>query len=116
MTKTEKQYFKVYEIYGIRQIENGKWIAFNRDYKPLGIVAENYTQEIPDDEFPILGIPNDLEKEKLETIAWDIEKGIITDKNDRTVVFLYQDGCSPLKSKRYLNEYNARLKKLNQFI
>ncbi|MEP5600837.1 MAG: hypothetical protein ABJL44_07410 [Algibacter sp.] len=64
----------------------------------------------------IYGLSEDVSKVKLKAVAWDNEKGIVTDEKGRESVFLYKDECAPWDNKKYLNEYNSRLRKLRQII
>lgn len=116
MTKTEKHDFKINEIYGIRKNDSMEWVAFNRDYTPLGTERKSpmVKDYVDDKDFPLFGLSKNIKDNELKAVAWDGKEGIKMHEGSIEFVFLYADNCSPWLSKKYLDEYYVRLKKLNQ--
>lgn len=116
MTKAEKQYFKVHEIYGIRKNDEGEWVAFNRSYIPLGNERKAASKKdwVDDKDFPLYGLSKNAHIDKLREIAWGGGEGLKIEDGFPQFVFLYADVCAPWLSKNNLSQYKDRLEKLKR--
>ena len=111
-------FFRINLPYGIAKNEDGQWMAFNREYMPLGYNNEKHKGS-PGQSY--LGLPiytkyKRVSEKLLLEIAHD-ESGIQRDEEGNiATVFLYNDGNNPMNQSRekeeLWNDYFTKLKKL----
>lgn len=109
-------FFRINFPYGISKNENGDWIAFNREYMPLGFSDTKTTKDLT---IGYLDIPigsnysglNDKFISALVNEPKDIQKN---DSGEIVRFFLYDDGSNPCNSdnKSSWDSYFLKLKKL----
>lgn len=110
-------FFRINLPYGIERNNDGAWVAFNREYMPLGFNNTRLKGEV----FENTSIHTKYKKvtDKLLTgLAWDSEHGIQrNEKGEITKIFLYNDGSNPRnqsKDKKELwDSYFDKLKQLS---
>lgn len=90
--------------YCLLKQENGSYLALNRNYKPLSF---NTTDYLDYKDYPIEIRFKNLTKLKAFKLSWN--KSTNVDK-----IFLYNDGCIPVVSAKYMNEYLKKLKILSK--
>lgn len=111
-------FFRINLPYGIAKNENGEWMAFNREYMPLGFNDINF-KEHPG--YSYTNIPIYTKYKRLtENFLIDIahsEKGLSRNESGEIVkVFLYDDATNPVSSSKdqLWNSYFKKLQKLSK--
>jgi hypothetical protein len=94
----ESQYFRTHELYCLRQMEHGRYIKLNRDYKPLGLETQEWVRY---ENFPLELLPGLTPQVATKLSA----RG----SDDVTQICLYNDGCVPTSSDANMRAYLARL-------
>jgi hypothetical protein len=93
-------FFRINLPYGIARNTDGEWMAFNREYLPIGFnnKKNSYSFDInTKSEFPVQTSYKGLTEKFLVKLAWDEEKGIKRDKKGEIItVFFYNDATNPL--------------------
>lgn len=84
--------------YCIKQLEDGRYIVLNRNYKPLGVQSGDW---VVYEEHPS-AINLEITKSIAEKLSW-VGEGC-TD-----TIYLYNDGCIPTDAKEHMNAYLKRL-------
>ena len=109
-------FFRINLPYGIAKNQNDEWMAFNREYMPLGFNNMKYKKSPGDDylEMPIYTKYKDLDEKIIMKIVED-EKDV--ERNDEGVIikfYLYDDATNPTSNKdtkediwnKYFNKIN----------
>src|SRR5690554_1116288 len=108
-------FFRINMPYGISQNEKGEWIAFNREYMPLGYNTSKDSKPITEyGDQPIYSKFKGLTEKFLEKIL-DDPSTITKDNEGRIVhVFFYKDANNPSNpgNSMYWDRYFNILKKL----
>ncbi len=112
-------FFRINMPYGIIRNENGEWMAFNREYMPLGFNDIRYDSRVPNalPGCPIWTKYKALHEKTLLALAWS-ETGIRRDKEEKiNQVWFYNDGCNPSASdkKEHWDAYFEKIKKISKF-
>lgn len=116
-------FFRINLPYGIAKNENYEWMAFNREYLPLGFNNKNGISFNINgtSSFPVHTKYRGITEEKLLSLAWDDDSGIKRDDNGKiTTIFLYNDRSNPTNSDKADADINwetyiNKLKKLSAF-
>lgn len=117
-------FFRINLPYGIAKNENDEWMAFNREYMPLGfndISLKEHVGESYDDK-PIYTKYIELTEKLLLELSFNGEVGVRRDSNGKIEkVFLYNDGTNPSsghdsknEEEKMWNEYFQKLKKVSK--
>lgn len=113
-------FFRINMPYGVAKNENNEWVAFNREYLPLGFNDTNLKKRPGEDYqgYPIYTKYKGLTEKLLIKLAWG-EKGIIrNEKGEIKTIFFYNDGTNPQnqsKDKVYLWEaYFEKIKTISK--
>lgn len=115
-------FFRINLPYGIKKNSNDEWVAFNREYKPLGWNDSfNNTISLHDDNlnstYPIFTKYKGLTEKKLSSIVKDDEKYLKFDKDGKIIeVFFYNDGNNPSNEQKNWIEYIEKLKKVSNLL
>lgn len=111
-------FFRINCPYGIARNENGEWMAFNREYLPLGYNDINLKGSPGKSylDLPVYTKYQAVSKKLLLELA-DDDSSIHRDENGNvTTVFLYDDGTNPMnlldKKKDLWKKYFHKLEKL----
>lgn len=108
-------FFKYNLPYGIEKNSDNEWIAFNRDYLPLGYHEKITNNEIA--KLPVFASYKGLTEKKLIELAWNPIEGVIRNNNNEIEkIFLYRDdNTNPaiINNDKTWNQYFERLKKLS---
>lgn len=91
-------FFRINLPYGIAKNENDEWMAFNREYMPLGFNDMSLKEHvgISYNDKPIYTKYKGLSERFLLSISFDGEKGVRRDSEDKIEkVFFYNDGSNP---------------------
>lgn len=84
--------------YGLQKNDDGSWTFFNRKYKPVGVVTQDWAEY--DD--PRHKLPVQLTKAQLQKL--DVEG-----KGDGDTIYLYDDATNPERGGSALRAYLDRL-------
>lgn len=115
-------FFRINLPYGIARNNNDEWMAFNREYMPLGFNDIKFKQHIGTSyhENPIYTKYTRLTEKLLLELAFDKEKGVKRDLNGKIeTIFFYNDGSNPTSSytskadeDKMWHDYFEKLKKI----
>jgi len=116
-------FFRVNLPYGIAKSDkSNKWIAFNREYKPLGtnISSGNFDLQRNEDEFPKLYTSYKGLTEKAILKIFDGEENVSRDENGEIYqAWFYNDGTNPnnqdKKENKYWDIYFNKVKMIAKF-
>lgn len=113
-------FFRINLPYGFAKNENGEWMAFNRDYRPIGY-NDSSKKELPGQSYLDLPVYTKYQRvtEKLLLDIVDYEHEIHrNDKGEIVKIFLYNDQTNPVNQssdKPILWEnYFKKLKRLSK--
>lgn len=112
-------FFRINLPYGIAKNENGEWMAFNREYMPLGFNDTSF-KEHPGYSYsniPIYTKYKRLTEAFLIDIAHDGEKGLSRNEAGEILkVFFYDDATNPVSNSKDLfwENYFEKLQKLSK--
>lgn len=103
-------FFRINLPYGLTRNKNGEWMAFNREYMPLGYNNKDhktdFSAEKEFNESPIYTSYKGLtEKVLLSIAARDGESVRRDDKGEICEVWLYNDGTNPMNQSSNHNSY-----------
>nr|WP_319265223.1 hypothetical protein [uncultured Draconibacterium sp.] len=91
-------FFRINLPYGIAKNRNNEWMAFNREYLPLGFNNENY-REAPGENYTNLPVYTKYKQvpEHLLLELADEKHAVQRDKNGEIIrLYLYNDGTNPV--------------------
>ncbi|MFZ4414188.1 MAG: hypothetical protein ACOYOV_13985 [Bacteroidales bacterium] len=113
-------FFRINLPYGIARNENGEWMAFNREYLPLGFIDQSL-KGMPGKSYldlPVYTYYKNVTEKLLLQLADDDTSLQRNDSNEIVKVFFYSDGTNPrnhIKDNDILwNKYFAKLKILSK--
>lgn len=109
-------FFRINFPYGIKRNSKDEWIAFNREYMPLGwnsiVNQKSINQNDVYGDLPIYTKYQKLTDAKLIKLAWG-EDGVKRDEKDKIyMIFLYDDGTNPQSNPEYWSNYFDKIKVL----
>lgn len=106
MTDTVSEFRQVFLIYCLQRQEDGRFIALNRRYKPVGM---NSTEWVKYEDFPV-GF-------KFKRALSDHQVAALSFKDDTAseCIYLYNDGCIPTDSPSAWAAYAERLGRLASY-
>jgi len=90
----------VFLPYCIKKLADGRYVVLNRKYKPLGFST---SEKLDYESYPITVKMRGLKAKTAVKLSW---KG--DDNTDE--IFLYNDGCVPTQSAKFMSAYLERLK------
>jgi hypothetical protein len=103
-------FFRINLPYGIQKNEKGEWMAFNREYEPLGFNERNFSfpesTNLSKDDLPIFTkYKNVTEKKLLEIGKSDDPESIYrNNKGEIYRVYLYNDATNPVNQMKDVPE------------
>lgn len=115
-------FFRINLPYGIAKNDNGEWMAFNREYRPIGF-NESSHKGLPGKDYQNLNVYtkykpfNKKSLEKLESMGASFHKN---GKDEVYKIFLYTDGTNPVNvssiklQEQLWNEYFEKIKLLSK--
>lgn len=111
-------FFRINLPYGIAKNSNGEWMAFNREYMPIGFNT-NVLKRKPESDYsdlPVYTKYREITKDLLLQIS-DNETDLHKDKEGNVVkLFLYNDNTNPMNQAQdkieLWDKYFEKLKKL----
>jgi len=111
-------FFRINMPYGIAKNDKGEWLAFNREYVPIGWNNEEYKQDLSSSEsfsdIPIKTWYKNATEELLMRLA-DRTSQVQYDENGKIKkLFLYDDATNPTNNEKYWNSYLEKIKILSQ--
>lgn len=113
-------FFNINLPYGIRRNSNNEWMAFNREYMPLGWNTTDYKMNIHNDEHytdnPVYSTYKAITDKKLLDIAGSGDSVRYDENNKINVIYLYDDKTNPSYSPEYWKLYFDKIKKLSVLI
>lgn len=111
-------FFRINFPYGIAKNQNDEWMAFNREYMPLGFNDVSHKQHVgySYDNIPIYTKYKRLTENFLVDLASSEKYLSKNDKGEIVKVFLYDDATNPVShSEDYLwDNYFKKIKKLSK--
>lgn len=107
MNKRQRRdyYRRIHQSYCLKRLANGRYIALNRDYKPLGLETQEFVRY---EDFPLDSLPG-LTSEIAAALS---ARG----SDDVDNIYLYNDGCVPTRSAANMRAYEKKLALLDQLI
>ena len=98
-------FFRINLPYGISRNDQDEWMAFNREYMPLGFSTTNYPKEHnADNPFPNLPVHvkyKGLTEKVLTELATKADGAIKRDEDGKiSKIWLYDDGTNPVNQSR----------------
>ncbi len=112
-------FFRINLPYGIAKNEKGEWMAFNREYRPIGF-NESSEKGNPGSSFLDLKIYTNYGVINEKTLLSLTDTGSAIHRNDKgeiVKVFLYDDGTNPVNQStdvpKLWEAYFVKLKKLS---
>ena len=116
-------FFRINMPYGIAKNENGDWMAFNREYLPIGFNENVKGFDINEtSKYPVHTNYKRISDKTLLKLAWDDASGVKrNDTGDIITVFLYNDGTNPVnqssvkEENKYWEVYFDKIKLLSKF-
>ncbi len=86
--------------YGMAKNPDGTWTLFNRRYKPLGVISQEWEEwDAPRHKMKLKGL-------RSPTLAkLDIRSDGTGDR-----IYFYNDGCVPTDSSKHMDSYLAKLR------
>lgn len=113
-------FFRINFPYGITRNKKGEWIAFNREYMPLGWNSTMHKRTISEDnvysEFPIYTRYKGVTEAKLKKLAHEPEAIRLDDEGEIVRVFFYNDRTNPQSSPKHWDAYFEKVKILSSFL
>lgn len=111
-------FFRINMPYGIVKNDKGEWLAFNREYVPIGWNNEQNRQDLSSSEsfsdIPIKTRYKNATEELLLRLA-DRTSAAEYDEDGRIKkLFLYNDTTNPTNNEKYWNTYLEKIKILSQ--
>ncbi|MCK6690972.1 MAG: hypothetical protein L6Q97_02595 [Thermoanaerobaculia bacterium] len=107
-------FFRINLPYGIERNDKNEWMAFNREYKPLGWST---TEWVEYEKYPVFAKYKDLTDAKLLKIASETPGAVVKDQDGKIIrAFLYDDNTNPVDNPKYWPAYFERIKSLSKFI
>ena len=97
---THTDFRAIYFPYCIEQQDDGEWLVLNRSYKPVGF---NTDELIKYEEYPVASKLSGLGPAKLKRLSYSGEV-------EGNRVYLYNDGCNPVRSAANMTAYLEKLK------
>lgn len=104
-------FFRINMPYGIKKNDKGEWMAFNREYKPLGFKT---TEQVRDQDYPIHVKYKGLSDALLLKIA-HTDGQSVTRAIDGSIerIFLYNDRTNPTNDPSFWPDYFDKLEVLS---
>jgi len=114
-------FFRINLPYGIAKNENGHWMAFNREYLPIGFTHAGGTGSFNINsvsEFSVHTCYKGMTDDFLLKLGWGGEESITRKEGGEIItVFLYNDGTNPRNQSKdrpeLWNSYFEKLKLLS---
>lgn len=104
-------FFRINMPYGIKKNDKGEWMAFNREYKPLGF---NTTELVKEQDYPIhvkyRGLSDALLLKLAHTDGHSVTHDIY---GSIERIFLYNDRTNPMNDPLFWPDYIDKIKLLS---
>lgn len=99
----QSEFRELFLIYCLERQPDGRYIALNRRYKPVGLVT---AQRVECEAFPVsFKFKRALSERQVAALSWSGDTAF-----ER--IYLYNDGCVPTRSAADWSAYSARLQRL----
>lgn len=100
MTATSAEFRQLFLIYCLDRLEDGRYVALNRRYKPVGLTC---TEWVKYEEFPVsFKFKRALSERQIAALSFNGD-------TSAERVYLYNDGCIPTDSPAHWATYSKRL-------
>lgn len=114
-------FFRINLPYGISRNDKGEWMAFNREYMPLGFndySKSNFKEGVLENSLiPVRTKYKKLSDSFLESLV-DKNSGSVQRNSDGEIIriFLYNDGTNPINTdkQKHWESYFKKLEKLSK--
>ncbi len=110
-------FFRINMPYGLAKNKNGEWMAFNRDYMPIGFNDNSKQYELNLNEdigYPVHTGYNGLNEAVLEMLSSNSSPSERDQMGHITKLWLYDDLSSPIKNGKHWPAYIKKLKTLSK--
>lgn len=108
-------FFKINLPYGIQRNSNDEWMAFNREYVPLGWNANLEYSSNNFADYPIYTKYKGLTDLKLSEIAGSLDM-IHKDSDGKIIkIYFYDDKTNPSSSPKHWDLYLKKIKAISSF-
>ena len=88
--------------YCLKMQDDGRYAVLNREYKPVGFIPYGF---INDSDYPVCI--------EIKSIGPGTARKLSYDNNPHTEeIFLYNDGCNPIRDKKHMAAYLRKLELL----
>jgi hypothetical protein len=84
--------------YCLKRLEDGRYVALNRRYKPLGFTTQAHVEY---EAYPI-ALRLRMTPQRAAALSWQ-------GSDDTAMIHLYNDGCVPTSSAAHMQAYLGRL-------
>lgn len=97
--------------YCLERLDDGRWVALNRSYKPLGMTVPVTTWvDYTDGPYQITFKRGELDEETLSLVATSVQRD---EDGEPQRVYLYADACVPTTGAVHMAAYLERLAALS---
>ena len=111
-------FFRINMPYGLHRNEKGEWMAFNREYMPLGHNTRRHQESFASakaySDLPVHTAYCNMTEELLLKIAHSVGRD---ENGEIQIVFLYDDGTNPMNARenktKSFSEYFAKIEILS---
>lgn len=105
--------------YGMKKNSNNEWMAFNREYVPIGWSQETLKESLMNrdayNSYPIHAGYKKLTDKKIEQIIKNEAHIERNEKNEIVKIWFYDDKTNPQSSNQYWDDYFSIIKELSKF-
>jgi len=99
-------FFRINLPYGLKRNDKGEWMAFNREYMPIGYNDELYKERwTKQDDLPIYTKYKKLTEAFLIKIAARDGESLKRDEKGKTIIGFYNDETNPMNQTSINNTY-----------
>lgn len=111
-------FFRVNLPYGMKKKSNNEWMAFNREYIPIGWSKQTPLESLKDrdayNSYPIHTVYKKLTDKKIEKIVKLENRIERNEKNEIIMFWFYDDKTNPQSSNQYWDDYFSIIKELSK--
>ena len=90
--------------YCLKKQDDGRYVVLNREYKPVGLIPQG---SIRYSDYPVHVEIKGIHAATARKLSWN-------GSEDTDQIYLYNDGCNPVKDKTYMAAYLKKLEILGK--
>jgi hypothetical protein len=111
-------FFRINLPYGLHKNKKGEWIAFNREYRPLGWSKEDRHSVLNGEDgyldLPVFTAYNKMTEKVLIELAPEFERRNVDGNGNIITIWLYGDATNPMNYPKEWKTYFEKIKILSQ--